>query len=228
MIQLRLTFLLALSQVARTLTGCPVLPPQGALDGGLDIPHNEKRLVGYDRSSKKLDAEVLKKYIFGGHVAEYMEEMEEEEPEKYTKHFAKFLEEDISGGDLEDLYAEVRPVAGEKRGLRTSVAGVGKGLWRDSAGGGSRTSSSTAAGSSSSLAVVTISWSAVGGSWRQLQQQGDLGHDVEKPCKCSGSWGPLPAGQPLAHRLGKSRPARLHTSSANPAGRGRAARAAPR
>ena len=63
--------------------------------------------VGYDRSGKKLDAEVMKKYIYGGHVAEYMEEMEEEEPEKYSKHFANFIEEDISGGDLEDLFTEV-------------------------------------------------------------------------------------------------------------------------
>jgi hypothetical protein len=28
---------------------------------------------------------VLKKYIYGGHVAEYMEEMEEEDPEKYNR-----------------------------------------------------------------------------------------------------------------------------------------------
>lgn len=32
-----------------------------------------------------LEAEVLKKYIYGGHVAEYMEEMEEEDPEKYNR-----------------------------------------------------------------------------------------------------------------------------------------------
>ncbi|GIL83351.1 hypothetical protein Vretimale_11298 [Volvox reticuliferus] len=92
----------------RTSTGSKVFAClKGALDGGLDIPHNEKRFVGYDRSGKKFDAEVMKKYIYGGHVAEYMEEMEEEEPEKYTKHFSSFLEEDISGGDLEDLYMEV-------------------------------------------------------------------------------------------------------------------------
>lgn len=53
-------------------------PPhsQGALDGGLDIPHNEKRFVGYDKSSKKMDAETLAKYIHGGHVEEYMETMQ--------------------------------------------------------------------------------------------------------------------------------------------------------
>ncbi len=47
---------------------------KGALDGGLDIPHNEKRFVGY--ADKKLDAEVLQKYIYGGHVAEYQETMQ--------------------------------------------------------------------------------------------------------------------------------------------------------
>ena len=31
---------------------------KGALDGGLDIPHNEKRFVGYDPDSKEFDAEV--------------------------------------------------------------------------------------------------------------------------------------------------------------------------
>lgn len=64
----------------------PLTPPhyQGALDGGLDIPHNEKRFVGWTKEDG-LEAEVLKKYIYGGHVSEYMEEMEEEDPEKYNR-----------------------------------------------------------------------------------------------------------------------------------------------
>jgi len=79
---------------------------KGALDGGLDIPHNEKRFVGYEKEGG-LDAEILKKYIFGGHVAEYMEEMEEEDPEKYNSHFAKYIEEDLDADSLEDKYKEV-------------------------------------------------------------------------------------------------------------------------
>ena len=60
---------------------------QGALDGGLDIPHSEKRFVGYSAEDKKLDAEVLRKYIYGGHVAEYMEEMQARPaPEAFTAH----------------------------------------------------------------------------------------------------------------------------------------------
>ena len=80
---------------------------QGALDGGLDIPHNEKRMVGYDKGAKKMDAETLSKYIYGGHVEEYMETMQEEEPEKYQAHFAKYIEAGVEPGEVEDLYKAV-------------------------------------------------------------------------------------------------------------------------
>ena len=67
----------------RTSTGSRVFGAlKGASDGGIFIPHNEKRFPGYDPESKELDAEVLKKYIFGGHVAEYMESLEEEDDER--------------------------------------------------------------------------------------------------------------------------------------------------
>jgi large subunit ribosomal protein L5e len=43
----------------RTSTGSKVFAAlKGALDGGLDIPHNEKRFVGYDPDSKEFDPEV--------------------------------------------------------------------------------------------------------------------------------------------------------------------------
>jgi len=67
----------------RTSTGSRVFGAlKGASDGGLYIPHNEKRFPGYDPESKELDSEVLKKYIFGGHVAEYMQSLEEEDDER--------------------------------------------------------------------------------------------------------------------------------------------------
>ena len=80
---------------------------QGALDGGVDIPHSEKRFVGYEADDKKMDHEVLRKYIFGGHVADYMSELQEEDPEKYQSHFASFIAEELEGDDLEDMYKEV-------------------------------------------------------------------------------------------------------------------------
>ena len=57
---------------------------KGASDGGIFIPHNEKRFPGFDPESKTLDAETLQRYIVGGHVAEYMESLEEEDDERYV------------------------------------------------------------------------------------------------------------------------------------------------
>jgi large subunit ribosomal protein L5e len=92
----------------RTSTGSKVFAAlKGALDGGLNIPHSEKRFVGYSREDKSLDAETLAKFIYGGHVADYMNEMQEEDPEKYQVHFAKYVENDLDGDGLEDMYKEV-------------------------------------------------------------------------------------------------------------------------
>jgi len=67
----------------RTSTGSRVFGAmKGASDGGIFIPHSEKRFPGYDSESKELDSAVLKKYIYGGHVAEYMESLEEEDEER--------------------------------------------------------------------------------------------------------------------------------------------------
>jgi len=94
--------------IKRTCTGAKVFGfLKGACDGGMDVPHNEKRFVGYDKDGKELDSEVLQKYILGGHVAEYMTEMQDEEPEKYKEHFARYVEEGIEADDLEELYPKV-------------------------------------------------------------------------------------------------------------------------
>ena len=46
----------------RTSTGSPDFGAmKGASDGGIFIPHSEKRFLGYDPESKELDAKVLKK-----------------------------------------------------------------------------------------------------------------------------------------------------------------------
>lgn len=42
------------------------------MDGGLDIPHSDKRFAGFSKDSKQLDVDVHRKYIYGGHVAAYM------------------------------------------------------------------------------------------------------------------------------------------------------------
>lgn len=80
---------------------------KGASDGGLDIPHSEKRFPGYTRDTKQYDAEAHKGHIMGEHVADYMREMEEDDEEMYNKHFKTFIDNDISADDLEELYESV-------------------------------------------------------------------------------------------------------------------------
>jgi large subunit ribosomal protein L5e len=89
----------------RTSTGSRVFGAlKGASDGGIYIPHNEKRFPGFDVESKELDAETLKKYIYGGHVAEYMESLEEEDDERFKKQFSSYLDEGIGSEDIEEIY----------------------------------------------------------------------------------------------------------------------------
>jgi len=92
----------------RTSTGSKVFAAmKGATDGGLNIPHSVSRFVGYDTEGKKLKADILRKYIFGGHIAEHMTELQEEDPESYQSHYARYIKEGIDADDLEALYKKV-------------------------------------------------------------------------------------------------------------------------
>merc|ERR1711937_985671 len=91
-----------------TTSGCRIFGAlKGAADGGLDVPHSEKRFPGYDRDSKEYDADMHRERIFGGHVGEYMEYLEEEDNQKYQEHFASFIAADVGHDDLEELYEGV-------------------------------------------------------------------------------------------------------------------------
>jgi len=92
----------------RTTTGNRVFGAlKGALDGGLDIPHSEKRFAGFKKDEKQLDAEVHRKYIYGGHVADYMRSLAEEEPEKFQSHFSEYIKKGISADEMEEIYKKV-------------------------------------------------------------------------------------------------------------------------
>merc|ERR1712194_850168 len=91
-----------------TTTGCRIFGAlKGAVDGGLDIPHSNKRFPGYDRDSKEYDADMHRERIFGGHVGEYMEYLEEEDNTKYQEQFASYLADDVEADGLEELYEGV-------------------------------------------------------------------------------------------------------------------------
>lgn len=90
----------------RTTTGARIFGVlKGASDGGLHIPHSPNRFPGWDIESEELDSELLRKYIFGGHVAEYMEELMDDDEEKYRSLFAGYLADEIEAEDVEEIYA---------------------------------------------------------------------------------------------------------------------------
>merc|ERR1712021_68772 len=94
--------------IITTSTGSRVFGAlKGAADGGLDVPHSEKRFPGYDRDQKEYDAEMHKERIFGGHVGEFMEYLEEEDNQKFQTQFKAYVEAEIESDSLEELYEEV-------------------------------------------------------------------------------------------------------------------------
>merc|ERR1712060_744880 len=84
---------------------------KGAVDGGLHVPHSCKNFPGYKAAEEKgqedeYDAETHKARIFGEHVKEYMEMLQEEDPTKYEAPFSKFIENDIDADKMEEMYSE--------------------------------------------------------------------------------------------------------------------------
>jgi len=91
--------------LARTTTGARVFAAlRGAVDGGVDVPHNEKRFRGYDPDTKEYDAEAGRGFIFGEHVGEYMSSLQEEDPEKYQTVFSQYVKAGIDADNLEEKY----------------------------------------------------------------------------------------------------------------------------
>jgi len=123
----------------RTTTGNKVFAiMKGAADGGVLVPHNEKRFVGYDKETKELDAEVLKSHIFGEHVSEYMALLQEENPGKYEQQFSRWIKAGVDSDGVEEMYTTIhanirknpvtpkkekkKPAKPEKRHLRRKLA----------------------------------------------------------------------------------------------------------
>jgi len=107
----------------RTTTGARVFGAlKGACDGGLNIPHGSRRFPGTTINDKeeKVNAETHRKYIFGGHVADYMSKLKDEDSEAYKKQFGHYLKANIKPEQLEELYAtahkQIREDPSKERG----------------------------------------------------------------------------------------------------------------
>jgi len=91
----------------RTTTGSRIFGAlKGATDGGLNIPHNPRRFPGTEKEGKELKANpaTVKKYIFGGHVAEYMKSLKAADAAAYGRQFGRYVKNGVSAESLEGVY----------------------------------------------------------------------------------------------------------------------------
>jgi len=86
--------------LARTTTGSKVFAcMKGAVDGGIFIPHNEKRFVGFRDGEFKPEA--LRSRIMGGHVAAHMKLLEKEKKGAYQLLYSSYIKAGITAAKLE-------------------------------------------------------------------------------------------------------------------------------
>jgi len=110
----------------RTTTGARIFGAlKGASDGGLHVPHKDRRFPGSTKSEeegKKFEPnpEKHREYIFGLHVANYMKILKKEDPESFAKQFRSYNDAKIGPDDIEGTYkklhAAIRKDPNVKRG----------------------------------------------------------------------------------------------------------------
>lgn len=103
--------------ITRTTTGNRVFGAlKGATDGGLFIPHNNKRFPGFEtikaegeKTTTNFEAEVHADHIFGGHVQEWMDKLKEKSDADYKKQFSVWdaCLKTAKVSSVEDLYKKV-------------------------------------------------------------------------------------------------------------------------
>jgi len=130
--------------IARTTTGARIFGClKGACDGGIDVPHSNKRFPGYRRAKieqvtnkrgkgtgetevteARYDAKIHRDRIMGNHVTKYMNEMKKEDLEKFKRHFGKWSKclDAAKVKTCEDLYKKVH-LAIKKSPARVKRAG---------------------------------------------------------------------------------------------------------
>jgi len=91
--------------LARITTGARVFGVlKGALDGGIDIPHSQKRFPGFDKEKGECDSATHRDRIFGAHVSEYQTKLKREEPDKYKETYSQYIKFGITPDKVEKMW----------------------------------------------------------------------------------------------------------------------------
>lgn len=94
--------------LARTSKGARIFGVlKGACDGGMNVPHSNKRFPGYNPEDDSYNAGDHRDLIFGKHVSNYMRHLEEDDDEAFKRQFSRFIKEGITADGLEGVYAKV-------------------------------------------------------------------------------------------------------------------------
>ncbi len=64
------------------------------------IVFSMRRMVGFDAEGDSLDSDKLRHYLVGGHVADYMRYLSENDDEKYKSHFSRFVKEGVTADSV--------------------------------------------------------------------------------------------------------------------------------
>lgn len=113
--------------LARTSTGAKIFAVlKGVADGGINVPHSETRFFGYDPESKEYNAEAHRDRIFGKHVADYMQQLKDDDENAYKRQFSKFIEAGVTPETLADVYKKAHAAIRENPELESKPKKVRK------------------------------------------------------------------------------------------------------
>jgi len=129
----------------RSSTGAKIFAAlKGGVDGGLYIPHENKRFPGYSRCVEEIQGkrgkvesttktttwkpEVLRAHIFGNHVQVYMDLLKKENKDKFDRQFSKWTKALTASKckTLEEIYTKAHAAIRKDPSFTKKAAKAGK------------------------------------------------------------------------------------------------------
>jgi large subunit ribosomal protein L5e len=63
-----------------------------------------KRFPGYDNESNQYNAQLHRDYIYGKHVANYMDHLSNEDESMFQKQFSRFIKLGLNSGNVSTVF----------------------------------------------------------------------------------------------------------------------------
>merc|ERR1712224_597391 len=93
--------------IKRSSTGSRLFAvTKGAIDEGVNMPYNIRRLVGFNNNTLFISFDCFKKYIYAGHIEEYVTSLEEE-PDWFRLQFSTLINKQINSSVFYTIIVKV-------------------------------------------------------------------------------------------------------------------------